>query len=88
MKTLGLFEAKTRFSEICAEVAETGAAVTVTRRGRPLVRIEPVTGPVLTIAERRARYNAEHQGQDRADSQDFEPPARSRESAADLSLES
>lgn len=42
MKTIGLFEAKTKFSEICETVAAKGTAVVVTRRGRPLVRIEPI----------------------------------------------
>lgn len=42
MKAIGLFEAKTKFSEICARVAAQGEAVVVTRRGAPLVRIEPI----------------------------------------------
>ncbi len=80
MKSLGLFEVKTKFSQVCEEVVETGEAVTVTRRGRPLVRIEPAATPVLTIKERRARYDAEHAAQEPADAADFEPPPRSRES--------
>lgn len=42
MKAIGLFEAKTRFSEICDRVAARGVGVVVTRRGRPLVTIEPI----------------------------------------------
>lgn len=42
MKAVGLFEAKTKLSEICAEVAAKGVSVLVTRRGKPLVRIEPI----------------------------------------------
>jgi prevent-host-death family protein len=42
MKAIGLFEAKTKFSEICDTVAAKGVAVVITRRGKPLVRIEPV----------------------------------------------
>jgi prevent-host-death family protein len=42
-KTVGIFEAKTKFSEICARVAETGAEYVVTKRGRELVRIVPAS---------------------------------------------
>lgn len=42
MTTIGLFEAKTKFSEICEEVSRKGETVVVTRRGRPLVKIEPI----------------------------------------------
>ncbi len=45
MKTVGLFEAKTKLSELCSKVAETGVAYTITRRGKPLVKIEPVSRP-------------------------------------------
>jgi len=44
MTTIGLFEAKTKLSELCEQVARRRQAVVITRRGRPLVRIEPV-GP-------------------------------------------
>ncbi len=42
MKSVGLFEAKTKLSEICSQVAAGGGPVVVTRRGKPLVRIEPI----------------------------------------------
>ena len=42
MKNIGLFEAKTRLSEICAEVVEKKQLVLITKRGKPLVRIDPV----------------------------------------------
>ena len=42
--TIGLFEAKTKLSELCEQVAKRRQPVVITRRGRPLVRIEPV-GP-------------------------------------------
>jgi prevent-host-death family protein len=42
MKTLGVFDVKTRLSSICEEVAKSGESVLVTRRGKPLVRITPV----------------------------------------------
>ena len=41
MTRIGLFEAKTKFSEICEEVARKGETVVVTRRGKPIVKIEP-----------------------------------------------
>ncbi len=44
MTTIGLFEAKTKLSALCEQVAKRREPVIITRRGRPLVRIEPV-GP-------------------------------------------
>jgi prevent-host-death family protein len=63
MDAIGLFEAKTKFSEICERVAAQGVAVLVTRRGKPLVRIEPI--PVrkdkpLSVWDRRAVYEKKH----------------------------
>ena len=59
MHAIGLFEAKTKFSEICERVAAQGVAVVVTRRGKPLVKIEPI--PVagvrpLSVWDRRAEF--------------------------------
>lgn len=79
VKTIGLFDAKTRFSEICAEVAETHEPVTITRRGAPLVMIQPVAAAAMTIRERRQRYLAGPGKGERSDSLDFEPAPRSRE---------
>jgi prevent-host-death family protein len=39
--TIGIFEAKTRFSEIIERVHATGQGVTVTNRGKPVVDIVP-----------------------------------------------
>lgn len=41
MREIGAFDAKTHFSEILTEV-ESGAEVTITRRGVPVARIVPV----------------------------------------------
>ena len=41
-KEIGLFEAKTKLSEICETVATTRRPIVITRRGRPLVRIDPL----------------------------------------------
>jgi prevent-host-death family protein len=79
MKTVGLFEAKTRLSEICEDVSKSGKGVTVTRRGKPLVRIEPVREPPKTIRERRAEYMEKHGDREEIEAKDFEPPKRSAE---------
>ena len=42
MREIGAFEAKTHLSELLAEV-EAGASVTITRRGKPVARLVPVT---------------------------------------------
>lgn len=47
-REVGLFEAKTHLSELVAEV-ESGASVTLTRRGKPVARLVPV------LDDRRAR---------------------------------
>ena len=54
MKTFGIFEAKTKLSDICDEVARTGLPVLVTRRGMALVRIEPVQDQRMSVKERLA----------------------------------
>lgn len=63
MKTLGLFETKNKLSEVCENVASSGEPVVVTRHGKPLVRIVPVTmddtvNPSVwdTVAESSAKY--------------------------------
>jgi len=80
MKTAGIFEAKTKFSQLCDEVARTGESVMVTRRGKPLVRIDPIDDKPMTIREKRALYMAEHGGSEPDDGKgDFEPSKRSNE---------
>ena len=41
MKSVGLFEAKTKFSALCEEVVEQGEALLITRRGTPWVKLVP-----------------------------------------------
>ena len=63
MSTLGIYEAKTRLSEICERVAQTGEPVVVTRRGIPLVQIRPLgseDGIGSTVWESRDRFVREH----------------------------
>jgi prevent-host-death family protein len=75
MKTVGIFEAKTRLSEICEEVARSGVGVVVTRRGKPLVRIDPVEDEKFSVWEERAEYIA-RRGKMK---EEFDLPKRSRE---------
>lgn len=58
MKTVGIFEAKTKLSEICDEVARSGRSVVVTRRGKPLVRIDPIQADRHSVWEDRVEYIA------------------------------
>ena len=63
MNAIGLFEAKTKFSEICDQVASRKIAVVVTRRGRPLVRIEPIPAtdaPGTSVWGRRTEFVRTH----------------------------
>lgn len=63
MTAIGLFEAKTKFSEICERVAAQRAPVVVTRRGKPLVRIEPMDSNKAgrsSVWDRRAEYERKH----------------------------
>ena len=41
MRTFGVLEARTRFSALVSEVEQTGEEVTVTRNGRPVVKVVP-----------------------------------------------
>lgn len=42
MKTVGIYEAKIKLSEICETVSKTKEPLLITRRGIPLVRIDPI----------------------------------------------
>lgn len=58
MRTVGIFEAKAKLSEICDAVARSGESVVVTRRGKPLVRIDPLATHRASVWEDRAKYIA------------------------------
>lgn len=45
MKSIGIFEVKTKISEICERVKETHEPVLITKRGVPMVRIIPIESP-------------------------------------------
>jgi prevent-host-death family protein len=55
MKHIGIFEAKTRFSEIAKRVKETGQPIRVTSHGEEMVDIMPIAP---RIAGRRTKAQA------------------------------
>jgi len=69
VRTVGIFEAKAKLSEICDQVAR------ITRRGKPLVRIDPVAQDRCSVWEDRAVYIAEKGRM----TEEFDIPERSRE---------
>ena len=78
MTVIGLFEAKTKFSEICGRVAAKGEAVLITRRGKPLVKIEPIPESESTapsVWDRRAH----HVKKNGRWTEDFTLPAREKQ---------
>ena len=60
MNAIGLFEAKTRFSELCDEVAKSGKNLVVTKRGKPLVKIVPVESPKKKKGSEIGRLHREY----------------------------
>ncbi len=50
-KIVSVFDAKARFSALLREV-EQGVCYTITRRGRPVARLEPVNPPETMSIER------------------------------------
>ncbi|GAG79355.1 unnamed protein product [marine sediment metagenome] len=78
METVGIFEAKTKLSQICKHVAQTKEPVLITIRGVPLVRIDPIVNKEndkLGIWEIRRDF-IQKNGQLE---QDFDLPLRSKE---------
>jgi prevent-host-death family protein len=83
MKDVGMFEAKTKLSELCDAVYRTGESVLVTKRGKPYVRIVPLEEPESTgssIWEARERYESEY---GTGDIPDFPAVHREREPVFD-----
>lgn len=54
MKTVGIFEAKTKLSELCREVAKTGEPILIQRRGKPIAQIGPPVSPEKEEAGKRS----------------------------------
>lgn len=87
--TIGIFDAKTHFSEICDKVAATGAEYVVTRRGRPVARIvaalpEPVAR--IGILARMKQTDGKH-GPIGGDGEDFPDVWESRRGSKASPLE-
>jgi prevent-host-death family protein len=78
MKIVGVFEAKTKLSELCEEVVRTGETVIISRRGRPLVQIAPL--PELDRDESESVWDTvrklDKEFENEPDGPDFEPPPR------------
>jgi prevent-host-death family protein len=59
MRAIGIFEIKTKLSQICEDVARTNEEVLVTKRGKPFVRIVPLSTKAVggsEVWEARERY--------------------------------
>jgi prevent-host-death family protein len=62
MKTVGAYEAKTRFAELLREV-ENGETIIVTRHGLPVARLSPMekeADDAAAAIEELHRYRREH----------------------------
>jgi prevent-host-death family protein len=62
MKSVGAYEAKTRFAELLREV-ENGETIIVTRHGLPVARLSPMekeADDVAAAIEELHRYRREH----------------------------
>ena len=63
MKKIGLFDAKTRLSELCREVNEEGARYIIERRGQPIAELVPIQTEMSakrSILEDLAAFEAAH----------------------------
>jgi prevent-host-death family protein len=58
VKAIGIVQAKTKLAEICERVAARHEPVTITKRGKPLVRIEPVENGKQAVWKARAKFLA------------------------------
>ncbi|MGI9025024.1 MAG: type II toxin-antitoxin system Phd/YefM family antitoxin, partial [Burkholderiaceae bacterium] len=54
METVGAFEAKTHLSELLQRV-EAGSTITITRHGKPVARLVPISDPVDDAQQKRDR---------------------------------
>jgi prevent-host-death family protein len=59
MKELAVYEAKTRLSELLAEVESRGEQVVITRRGQPVARLVPAAAPARRGAVSRRQQTAD-----------------------------
>ncbi|MFA5504124.1 MAG: type II toxin-antitoxin system Phd/YefM family antitoxin [Vulcanimicrobiota bacterium] len=78
MGKIGIFEVKTRLSELCEQVARTRTPIIVTRHGKPLVRILPLEEAQGSVWERREAHLSRYDDQE---SEEFQLPPRTLEQA-------
>ncbi len=52
MESVGAFEAKTHLSELLQRV-EAGSTITITRHGKPVARLVPISDPVDDAQQKR-----------------------------------
>lgn len=62
MRSVGLFEAKTKLSELCEEVATNRKPLLLTRRGQALVKLVPVESEATSssVWEKRKTWLKAH----------------------------
>ena len=84
-KRIGIFEAKTKLSEIWGSVAESGVEYVITRRGKPIARIiahdhEKRTHPLtrIPIGEAVERWEATHSAEPSRNKRDSPDARRER----------
>lgn len=58
MEAIGIFDAKTRFSELVDRVEHTGESITITNRGRPVADLTPTRSNVKASMERAEAVRA------------------------------
>jgi prevent-host-death family protein len=84
-KRIGIFEAKTKLSELCGSVAESGVEYVITRRGKPIARIvahdhenrnHPLTR--ISIGEAVEQWEAAHSPEHSKSGGDFPDVWRER----------
>ena len=56
MEEVGIFDAKTRFSELVERVNQTGQPITVTNRGKPVAEIAPTRKPLVGSMTREEAF--------------------------------
>jgi len=85
MKTIGIFEAKTHLPSVCDQIAESGQPVTISRRGKPLVVISPVTPAKPQREGIWTAYQKARAAQKTTDGPDFPDVWEDRTSSGDCS---
>lgn len=62
MKSVALYDAKNRLSELCNQVTETGEPCVISRRGKPIVKLVPFDASAAdnsiwgSVEEAQAKY--------------------------------